>query len=65
MDPFPANPAYNYLNFLVTLTLSSSTFYYEADNRKCEITLGGTHCGLRLFKLGHPICTGFEPRSLA
>ena len=51
--------------FLFTLTLSSSTFYYEADHRKCEITLGGSHCGLRLFKLGRPLHTGLEPRSLA
>ena len=65
-DPFPAKPAYNYLNvFLVTLTLSSSTFYYETDHRKCEITLGGWPCGLRLFKLGRPLHKGFEPRSLA
>ena len=42
-----------------------STFYYETDHRKCEMTLGGWHCGLRLFKLGRPIHTGFEPRSLA
>ena len=27
--------------FIVTLTLSSSTFYYDTDHKKCEITLGG------------------------
>ena len=27
--------------FLVTLSLSSSTFYYETDHTKCEITLVG------------------------
>ena len=42
-----------------------STFYYETDHRKCEMTLGGWHCGLRLFKLGRPLHKGFEPRSLA
>ena len=30
-----------------------------------EIMLGGSHCSLRLFKLGHPLHTGFKPRSLA
>ena len=43
-DPFPAKMAYNYLNVFfggVTLTLSSSTFYYEIDHTKCEIMLGG------------------------
>ena len=29
------------------------------------MTLGGWHCGLRLFKLGRPLHTGFEPRSRA
>ena len=38
--------------FLVTFTLSSSTFYYETDHIKYEITFGGRHCGLRRFKLG-------------
>ena len=51
--------------FSVILTLFFSTFYYETDHRKCEITLGGWHCGLRLFKLGRPLHTGFEPRSLS
>ena len=40
-------------------------FYTEIDHRKCEMTLGGWHCFLRLFKLGRPLHTGFEPRSLA
>ena len=42
-----------------------STFYFETDHRECEMTLGGWHCGLRLFKLGRLLHTGFEPRSLA
>ena len=42
-----------------------STFYSETDHRKCEMPLGGWHCGLRRFKLGRPLHTGFEPRSLA
>ena len=50
---------------LVTLTLSPSTFNYETDHITCEITLGGWHCGLRLFKLGSPVHAGLEPRSLA
>ena len=29
------------------------------------MTLGGSHCDLRLFKLGRLLHTGFEPRSLA
>ena len=49
------------LFFWVTLTLSSSKFYCGTDHRKCEIR----HCGQRLFKLGRPLHTGFEPRSLA
>ena len=51
--------------FLITLTLSSSTFYYETDHRECKITLGGWHCSLRFFKLERPLYTGFEPRSTA
>ena len=51
--------------FLVTLMLSSSTFYCEAYHRKCEIMHGGWHCYLRLFKLGCLLHTGFKPRSLA
>ena len=46
--------------FWVTLTLSSSSFYYETDHRKCEITLGGWCC-LWLIKLGRPFHTGFNP----
>ena len=42
-----------------------TTFYYEADHRKCEITIGGWNCCLRLFKPGRPLHTGFAPRSLA
>ena len=45
--------------------LSSSTFYYETDHRKCEIMFGGWHCGLRLFILRRPHTMGFEPRSPA
>ena len=50
-----SRPTTIWMVFLVTLTLSSSTFYYEADHRKCEITLRGWLCGLRLFKLGRPL----------
>ena len=58
--PFSAMPAFNYFFFWATLPLSSSTFYYETDDRKCEITLGGWHCGLRLFKLGRPLYKEFS-----
>ena len=51
--------------FLVTLMLSSSTFYYETDQRKCEIMLSGWHCSLRFFKLGCQLHTRFKPRSLS
>ena len=61
----PSLPTTIWMFVWVTLTLSSSTFYYETDNRKCEITLGGWHCGLKLSKLEPPLHTGFEPRSLA
>ena len=44
---------------------ASSAFNYETDHRMCEMTLGGWHCGLRHFKLGCPLHTGFEPMSLA
>ena len=40
--------------FLLTLTLSLSTFNYETDHRKCDIVLGGWHCGLRFFYTGTP-----------
>ena len=42
-----------------------STFYYETDHSKCKLTLDGSHCGQRLFRLGRPLHTGFEPRSPA
>ena len=61
----PSRPITILMIFLVALTLSSSIFYYETDHRKCEITLGGWHYGLRLFKLGRLLRTGFEPWSLA
>ena len=61
----PNRPLTIWMFFLVTLMLSYSTFYYETDHRKCEIMLGGWHCGLRFFKLGRSLHTEFEPRSLA
>ena len=61
----PSRPATIWMFFLVTQTLSSSTFVYETDHRTCEITLGDWHSGLRLFKLRPPLHIGFEPRSLA
>ena len=61
----PSLPTTIWMFFLVTLTPSSSTFYYETDHRKYEITLGGWHSSLRLFILGRPLHMGFEPRSLA
>ena len=39
---------------LVTLTLSLSTFNSETDHKKCEIALGGRHCGQRFFYTGTP-----------
>ena len=54
----PSQPTTIRMSFIVTLTLSSSTFYFETDQRKCEMTLGGWHCGLRLFKLGRPLHKG-------
>ena len=61
----PSRPTTIWMFFWVNLTLSSSTFYYEKDRRKCEIILGGWHCGLRLFKLGCSLHMGFEHRCLA
>ena len=61
----PSRTTTIWMFFWITLTLSSSRFYYETDHRKCEITLGAWHCGLTLFKLVRPLLTGFEPRSLA
>ena len=61
----PSRPTTIWMLFWVTLTLSSSTFCYETDHRKCEITLAIWHCSLRLFKLGRPLYKGFESRSLA
>ena len=60
-----SRPTTIWMFFSVTLTLSSSTFYYETHHRKCEITLGGWHCSLRLFNLGRSLHTGFQPWSLA
>ena len=60
-----SRPTTIWMFFWVTLTLSSSTLYYERDHRKCEITLGGWHRDLRFFNLGRPLHKGFEPRSLA
>ena len=62
----PSLPSTIWMSYLVTPILSYSTFYYETDNRKCELKLDGWHCGLILFKLRRPIHSGFEPiRSLA
>ena len=36
-------------SFLVTLTLSPSTFNYKTNHRKWEIALSGWHCGLITF----------------
>ena len=64
--PFPAKPAYNYMNVFFSYPYTVfSKFYYETDHRKFEMTLGGRHCGLRFFKLGRPLHTGFERRSPA
>ena len=61
----PSQPTAIWMFFWVTLVLSSSTFHSETDHSKREITLGGWQCGLRFFKLGHPLHTGFKPTSLA
>ena len=47
----PSRPTTIWMIFWVSFTLSFSRFYYKTDHRKCEITLRGWHCGLRLLKL--------------
>ena len=56
----PSQPTTIWMFFLVSLTLS---LVYSTMRQTTESV--NWHCGLRLFKLGHPLHTGFEPRSPA
>ena len=60
----PSRPTTIWMIFFSYPYVVFCTFYYATDHRKCEMTLGGWHCCLRLFKLGRLLHTGFEPRSL-
>ena len=58
----PSRPTtiWMFLFILVTLTTPSSSFYYETDDRKCERTLSGWHCGLRLLLTRTPASHGIR-----